>query len=152
MQGITREHYLFRNELLGHCSLEHLIVVEAIRRPLNGTTQAGPLSQGAVRPSVRAYAPLRGRRKTVEDLGVSRHTLWRFLERDQMGYAVPSAVLSSVGNSVLAIETATLEIIIDMKGLRTDPAQRPLCARLEELPCCSVRNSPDHRKRAVPLQ
>ena len=56
---------------------------------------------------MRAYASLHGRRKAAEDHGVSRHTLWRFLERDQMGHAVPSAVLSSVGKSVRAIEAAT---------------------------------------------
>ena len=53
---------------------------------------------------------------------MSRHTLWRFLERGHMGRAVPSAVLSSVGGSIRAIEAATFEIIIDLEGLRPDPA------------------------------
>ena len=62
---------------------------------MNGTTQTGPHLRRAVRGYVRAYASLHGRRKAAEDFGVSRHTLWRFLERGHMGRAVPSAVLSS---------------------------------------------------------
>ena len=56
----------------------------------------------------------------------------RFLERDQMGHALPSAVLISVGESVRAIEAATLDIIIDLEGLRPDPALRSLRQGLEE--------------------
>ena len=55
---------------------------------------------------------------------MSRHTLWRFLERDQMGYAVPSAILNKVGGSVQPIEDAAFEPIIDPEGLRPDPALR----------------------------
>ena len=86
----------------------------------------------AIRDYVRAYERLHGRRKTAEDLGVSRHTLWRFLEQGHAGRAVPSAVLNSVGRSVGAIKAATLEIIIDLEVLRPDPALRPLSKGLEE--------------------
>ena len=109
-----------------------MILAEPRTRPLNGKTQAGPHLERAVRDYVRAYASLHGRRKAAEDLGVSRHTLWRFLERDQMGNAVPSAVLSSVGGSVGTIEAATFELIIDLEGLRPDPALRHLRQGLEE--------------------
>ena len=109
-----------------------MIVAEPRTQTVNGTTQAGPRLERAVRGYVRAYASLHGRRKTAVDLGVSRHTLWRFLERDQMGRAVPSAVLSSVGGSVRAIEAATFEIIIDLEGLRPDLALRGLRQGLEE--------------------
>ena len=95
-------------------------------------SQAGPDLRRAVRGYVRAYASLHGRRKAAEDLGVSRHTLWRFLERGHVGLAVPSAVLSSVGGSVQAIEEATFEIILDLEGLRPDPALRSLRQGLEE--------------------
>ena len=108
-----------------------LIITEPRTRSLNGT-QAGPDLKRAVRDYVRAYGRLHGRRKTAEYLGVSRHTLWRFLERGHMGRAVPSAVLSSVGGSVGAIEAATLDIIIDLEGLRPDPALRHLRQGLEE--------------------
>ena len=70
--------------------------------------------------------------KAAETLGVSRHTLWRFLERGHAGRAVPAAVLSSVGGSVGAIKAATFELIIDLEGLRPDPALRHLRKGLEE--------------------
>ena len=109
-----------------------MLVAEPRTRPLNNTAQAGPHLERAVRDYVRAYASLHGRRKTAEELGVSRHSLWRFLERDQMGRSVPSAVLNKVGGNVQAIEAATFEIIIDLEGLRPDPALRRLRQGLEE--------------------
>ena len=109
-----------------------MIVAEPRTQTSNGTTQAGPRLKRAVQDYVRAYASLHGRRKAAEDLGVSRHTLWRFLERGEMGRAVPSAVVNKVGNSVRAIEAATYEIIIDLEGLRPDPALRSLRQGLEE--------------------
>ena len=109
-----------------------MVVAELRTQALNGATQAGPDLSKAVRGYVRAYTLLHGRRKAAEDLGVSRHTLWRFLERGHEGRAVPSAVLSSVGGSVRAIEAATFEIIIDLEGLRPDPALRSLRHGLEE--------------------
>ena len=109
-----------------------MIVAEPGTQALNGATEAGPDLRRTVRHYVRAYASLHGRRKAAEDLGVSRHTLWRFLERGEMGRAVPSAVVNKVGNSVRAIEAATYEIIIDLEGLRPDPALRALRQSLEE--------------------
>ncbi len=109
-----------------------MIVAEPRTQTLNGATHAGPRLERAVREYVRAYASLHGRRKAAEHLGVSRHTLWRFLERGEMGRAVPSAVVNKVGNSVQAIEAATFEIIIDLEGLRPDPALRHLRQGLED--------------------
>ena len=109
-----------------------MLVAEPRTRTLNGTTQVGPHLERAVRDYVRAHVRLHGQRKTAEALGVSRHTLWRFLERGHGGRAVPSAVLSSVGKSAQAIEAARLEIIIDLEGLRPDPALRSLRQGLEE--------------------
>ena len=40
--------------------------------------------------------------------------------------------MNNVGNSVQAIEAATFEIIIDLEGLRPDPALRHLRQGLEE--------------------
>ena len=109
-----------------------MIATKPRNQALNGTIQAGPRLERAVRHYVRAYASLHGRRKAAEHLGVSRHTLWRFLERGQLGRAVPSAVVNKVGNSIRAIEAATFEIIIDLEGLRPDPALRSLRQGLEE--------------------
>ena len=108
-----------------------MIVTEPRTRPLNGTTQAGPHLERAVRDYVRAHVRLHGQGKTAEALGVSRHTLWRFVERGHAGRAVPSAVLSSVGGSVGALKAATFELIIDLEGLRPDPALRHLRQGLE---------------------
>ena len=109
-----------------------MVATEPRTRTPNGATQTSPALDRAVRDYVRAYEWLHGRRKTAETLGVSRHTLWRFLERGQKGRAVPHAVLNSVGGSVKAIEAATLEIIIDLEGLRPHPALRSLREGLEE--------------------
>ena len=49
-----------------------------------------------------------------------------------MGHAVPAAVLSSVGESARAIGEATFEIMIDLEGLRPDPALRSLRQSLEK--------------------
>ena len=109
-----------------------MVATEPRTQALNGATQTGPDLRRAVRGYVRAYASLHGRRKAAEDLGVSRHTLWRFLDRGHTGRSVPSAVLNKVGNSVRAIEAATFEIIIDLEGLRPDPAFRHLRQGLEQ--------------------
>ena len=127
-----------------------MIVAEPRTRALNGTTQAGPHLKRAVRDYVRAYAWLHGRRKTAEVLGVSRHTLWRFLKRGHMGRAVPDAVLNSVGESARSIEAATVEIIIDLEGLRPDPALRSLRDSLEEtllLLCATPLSTVDELSR-----
>ena len=74
--------------------------MEQLKRALNGMIQAGPCLESAVRDYVRAHVRLHGWLKAAEDLGVYRHTLWRFLERGHTGHAVPAAVLSSVGGCV----------------------------------------------------
>ena len=109
-----------------------MIVTKPRRCTSKATIQAGPDPERAIRDYVRAYAWRHGRPKTAEDLGVSRHTLWRFLERGHMGQAVPSAVLSSVGGNVRAIENARQQLLIDLMGLRPGPALPPLRESLEE--------------------
>ena len=64
----------------------------------------------AIRDYVHTYVRWRGRRKAVERFGVSRHTLWRFLDRGHMGRALPRAVLDTVGDSIEAIDAATWAI------------------------------------------
>ena len=117
-----------------------LIVTEPRTQALNGTTQAGPDLRRAVRGYVRAYAALHGRREAAEHLGVSRHTLWHFLERGEIGRSVPFAVLNQVGERARTIEAATFEPIIDLEGRRPDPALRALRQGLEDalLLLCAV--------------
>ncbi len=86
----------------------------------------------AIRGYVESHRRLHGQKRTAGSLGVSRHTLWRYLERGHAGRAVPAAVLDSVGQSTQEIGAATLEIIIDLEGLRPDPALRPLRRKLED--------------------
>ena len=64
----------------------------------------------AIRDYIHTYAFWRGRRKAMERFGVSRHTLWRFLDRGHMGRALPRAVLDTVGDSIEAIDAATWAI------------------------------------------
>ncbi|MYE40253.1 MAG: hypothetical protein F4X27_08510, partial [Chloroflexi bacterium] len=94
----------------------------------------------AIRDYVDAHQRLHGQKRTAETLGVSRHSLWRYLERGHSGRAVPAAVVKSIGQSIRDIEAATLEIIIDLEGLRPDPALRPLRRSLEDalLPLCAA--------------
>ena len=91
-----------------------------------------PTLNHAIGNYVRAHQRRHGQKRTAETLGVSRHTLWRYLERGHAGRAVPAAVLNSAGGSVRDIEAATLEIIIDLEGLRPNPALRPLRRSLED--------------------
>ena len=86
----------------------------------------------AIRDYVHAHRRRHGQKQTAETLGVSRHTLWRYLERGHSGRAVPAAVLNQVGKSAREIEAATLELIIDLEGLRPNPALRSLRQGLED--------------------
>ena len=65
----------------------------------------------AIRDYVHTYVRWRGRWKAMESFGVSRHTLWRFLDRGHVGRALPRAVLDSVGDSIEAIDAATWAIV-----------------------------------------
>ncbi len=72
----------------------------------NGAAQAGADLDGAVRDFVRTYAVLHGTPKAAKALGVSRHTLWRFLDRGHTGRTIRRAVLERVGESTEALEDA----------------------------------------------
>ena len=93
--------------------------------PTKNKATEGPDLDDAIRDYVRAHQRRHGQKNTAETLGVSRHTLWRYLERGQAGRAVPAAVLHSVGGGIR-------EIIINLEGLRPDPALRPLRPGLED--------------------
>ena len=69
-----------------------------------------PDLEDAIREYLRTYVLWRGIRRATETFGVSRHTLWRFLERGHTGRALPRAVLGTVGDSVEALEAATWAI------------------------------------------
>ena len=60
----------------------------------------------AIRDYVRTYILWHGRAKAAETFGVSRHTLWRCLERGRLGKSLPRAVVKTVGDDPVAIEAA----------------------------------------------
>ncbi len=65
----------------------------------------------AFRRYVRAHVLWHGLGQTTRSLGVSRQTLWRFLEREHTGRAVPQAVLDAVGCSAEVIEAPTERLV-----------------------------------------
>ena len=78
---------------------------------MNGRVLCGSELNNAIRSYVRAYVLWHGRQRAAETLGVSRQTLWRFLERGHLGRAVPCAVKDAVGGSVQVIEAAARELV-----------------------------------------
>lgn len=60
----------------------------------------------AIRDYVRTYALWHGRPQAARHFGVSRHTLWRCLERGRLGRALPKAVSRTVGDDPHAIAAA----------------------------------------------
>ena len=75
--------------------------------PTQNMTTENPELNDAIRDYVRTYARRHGRRKTMKTFGVSRYTLWRFLDRGHMGRALPKAVMDRVGESVEEVDAAT---------------------------------------------
>ena len=66
-----------------------------------------------IRCYLKEHAWCHGQRRTAERFGVSRQTLWRFLDRGQVGRRLPRAVLDSAGESVEALEAATRALIAE---------------------------------------
>ena len=66
----------------------------------------------AIRSYERTYVLWHGRQQAAETFGVSRHTLWRILERGYVGRAVPDVVLNAVGGSVEAVEATTQRLVV----------------------------------------
>ena len=63
--------------------------------PQDTATEAPDLD-GAIRNYVLAYAPWPGRPQAARPLGVSRHTLRRFLEQGHLGHSLLGAVTKAV--------------------------------------------------------
>ena len=54
-----------------------------------------------------AHIERHGHARTAEAFGVSRHTLWRFIERGQPGRALPRAVMARAGDTPRKLSAAT---------------------------------------------
>ncbi len=87
------------------------------KKTLNGRAPGGPELKRAIRSYVRTFVLWHGRQQTAQVLGVSRHTLWRFLERGHMGRAVPNVVLNAIGGNVEAVEAATQRLVVSEVAL-----------------------------------
>ena len=85
-----------------------------------------PALSNAIQDYVRTYARSYGLKQTAQDLGVSRYTLWRFLEQDHMGRAIPHAVIRSVGETEEALRIARLILTYKAKQGVPHGPQRPL--------------------------
>ena len=62
----------------------------------------------AIQSYVRTYARCYGLKQTTLALGVSRHTLWRFLKQNHMGRSIPRAVQRAVGHTPETLKFARL--------------------------------------------
>ncbi|MXY43433.1 MAG: hypothetical protein F4Y50_05145 [Dehalococcoidia bacterium] len=92
-----------------------------------------PRLADAIGDYLRAHIERHGRKHTAEAFGVSRHTLWRFLERGQAGRALPRAVLDRVGSSLDAVDAATQALQArPPPAYEAAPPPDHLSARLEE--------------------
>ncbi|MXY79700.1 MAG: hypothetical protein F4Y94_08465, partial [Chloroflexi bacterium] len=70
-----------------------------------------------------------GHARTAEAFGVSRHTLWRFLERGQPGRALPRAVMARAGDTPGKLTAASRAL----RGeARPTPLERPRAPRLTQ--------------------
>ena len=97
------------------------------RTPGKSASLDGDLDD-AIRAYLRTYVLWRGIRQPTATFGVSRHTLWRFLERGHTGRALPRAVLDIVGDSVEVLEAATWAIPAVDRVLAGRPAAKPVPA------------------------
>ena len=87
----------------------------------------------AIRDYVRTYVLWHGRAKAAEIFGVSRHTLWRCLERGRLGKSLPRAVIKAVGDDPEAIEAAAWAMTASSRIRRRAAANpQPLAETLED--------------------
>ena len=104
------------------------------------TSAANPVEEeptddldSAIRGYVRTYALWHGRAKAAETFGVSRHTLWRCLERGRLGKSLPRAVVKAVGDNPDAIEAATWAMTASRQIRRRAAGRKqPLAETLED--------------------
>ena len=87
----------------------------------------------AIGDYVRTYVLWHGQAKAVEKFGVSRYTLWRFLERGRLGKSLPRAVIEAVGDDPDVIDAATWAMTAVRQVRRRAAARKqPLAETLED--------------------
>ena len=105
-----------------------MTIAEPGTRTLGKSASLDSDLEDAIREYLRTYVLWRGIGQATETFGVSRHTLWRFLERGHTGRALPRAVLDTVGDSVEVLETATWAIAAAERVVASRPAAKPVLA------------------------
>ena len=86
----------------------------------------------AIGDYLHAYVGKHSQGRTAAAFGVSRHTLWRFLERGQVGRALPRAVMAEVGDTPSAIAEAICALTREGKAASLEPLDLFLPSRLRE--------------------
>ena len=100
--------------------------------PAEDEPTGNPLDD-AIRNYVHTYVLWHGRAKTAETFGVSRYTLWRFLERGRLGKSLPRSVIESVGDDPDTIEAAAWAMTAVRQVRRRAAARKqPLAETLED--------------------
>ncbi|MDE2780750.1 MAG: helix-turn-helix domain-containing protein [Chloroflexota bacterium] len=87
---------------------------------------------GAIRDHVRTYALWHGRPQAARRFGVSRHTLWRFLERGHLGRSLPRSVVRTVGDASGAVAAAACTVTASRRVQRRAADSGPLTATQED--------------------
>ena len=87
----------------------------------------------AIGDYVRTYVLWHSRVKAAETFGVSRYTLWRFLERGRLGKSLPRAVTRALGDDPDVINAATWAMTAVRQLRRRAAANpKPLAETLED--------------------
>ena len=88
----------------------------------------------AIRDYVRTYALWHGRPQAARHFGVSRHTLWRCLERGHLGRSLPKAVINAEGDDPDAIAAAAwaMSAVRRIQRRRSAVQQQTLAEPLED--------------------
>ncbi|MXZ88373.1 MAG: hypothetical protein F4Z07_05920 [Dehalococcoidia bacterium] len=76
-----------------------------------------------------AHIERHGHARTAEALGVSRHTLWRFIERGQPGRALPRAVMAKAGDTPRKLAAATRALSGDARPQALERLRPPRLAQ-----------------------
>ncbi len=86
----------------------------------------------AIGEYLHAHVERHGHGRTAAAFGVSRHTLWRFLERGQPGRALPRAVTGKAGDSPAKLAAATRALGGDARPARERSRTPRLAQALHE--------------------
>ena len=93
-------------------------------------------------PGLRADLPLwHGRPQTARRFGVSRHTLWRFMEQGHLGRSLPKAMDNTVGDDRSTIAVAGRAVTTSRLIQGRAAGSRPLAETVEGRPEVPVRRA-----------